>query len=60
MDMWLDPFESRLDKLSMKYLHAQIGVRMKSWRPSEVGAALQSESTPRESSPLWILSIVPE
>ena len=54
MDMRPDPFESRLDKLSMKYLYAPNGVRMKSWQPSQVGAVLQSESNLRESFSLSV------
>ena len=48
MDMIPDPYKIRLDKVSIKYLNAQNGVRMKSWRPSEFDAFLQSESSPSE------------
>jgi hypothetical protein len=39
-----DPYECRLDKVSIKYLNAQNGVQMKSWRPSQVNTFLQYES----------------
>jgi hypothetical protein len=45
VDVRLDPLESRLDKLSMKYLNGPIRVRMRPWRPSQVDAFLQSESS---------------
>lgn len=45
MAMILDPSESRLDKLSIKCLNAQNGVRMKSWRPLQVDVVAQSESS---------------
>ena len=48
MNMIPDPYKIRLDKVSIKYLNAQNGVRMKSWRPSEFDAFLQSESSPSE------------
>lgn len=35
MDITLDQ-SSRLDNVSIKYLNVQNGVRMKSWRPSQV------------------------
>jgi hypothetical protein len=44
MDVRLDPLCSRRDNLSNKYLYAQNGVRMCSWRPLQVGTILQSES----------------
>jgi hypothetical protein len=44
MDISLDPFESRPDKLSVKSKNAPIGVRMKSWQPLQLGSILQSES----------------
>uniref|UniRef100_A0A0A9D2T9 Uncharacterized protein n=1 Tax=Arundo donax TaxID=35708 RepID=A0A0A9D2T9_ARUDO len=53
-----DPFKIRLDKLSIEYLNAQIRVHMKSWRPSQVDAVLQSESCRRESLSRFIFSIV--
>jgi len=55
-----DPFERGLQKLFMKYLNVPIGVRMKSWPLSQVGAVLLSETSPRESAPLLILSIIPK
>jgi hypothetical protein len=60
MDMSPDPFESRLDRLSMKYLNAQNGVRMKSQRSSQVVAVLQPETSPHDLSPLLILPIIPK
>jgi hypothetical protein len=36
MDTSLDPYESRLDKASVKYLNAQNGVQIKLWHPSQV------------------------
>ena len=44
MEMIPDPLENRLDKLSRKYSNVQNGVRMKSWRLSQVVSVLQSES----------------
>jgi hypothetical protein len=58
--MILDPLESIFDKLSKKYTTDQNGVRMKSWRPSQVVSFLQSESSLRDASSLLIQSIVPE
>jgi hypothetical protein len=55
-----DPLKSRFDKLSRKYLTNQNGVRMKSWRPSQLVYVLQSESSLRDTSSLLIQSIVPE
>jgi hypothetical protein len=52
--------EIRFDKLSRKYSTDQNGVRMKSWRPSQVVSVLQSESSLRDASSLLIQSIVPE
>ena len=49
MDLILDPCENRLHKDSMKYLNAPIRVRIRPWRPSQVGAVLESESSLRES-----------
>jgi hypothetical protein len=60
MEVILDPLESRFYKLSRKYLNHQNGVRMKSWRPSQVVSVLQSESSLRDASFLLIQSIVPE
>ena len=60
MTLILDPLETRLDKVSMKYLNAQNGVRMKPWRPSQVVAVLQSESSARNAPLLVIHSIIPE
>jgi hypothetical protein len=37
MKVRLDPLESRLHKLSKKYLHALFGFRMKSWRSKQSG-----------------------
>ena len=45
MDMRSDPLESRLNKLSTKYLNGPIRVRMRPWRPSQVDVFLQSESS---------------
>jgi hypothetical protein len=59
MEVILDPLESRFDKLFRKYLNAQNGVRKKSWRPSQLVSILQSESSLRDASSLF-LSIVPE
>jgi hypothetical protein len=44
MDVSLDPFESRLDKLSVKSKNAPIGVRMNSWQLLQLGSVMQSES----------------
>jgi hypothetical protein len=60
MEVILDPLESRFDKLSRKYLNVQNGVRMKSWRLSQVVFVMQSESSLRDASSLLIQSIVPE
>jgi hypothetical protein len=46
MDTSLDPYESRLDKASVKYLNAQNGVQIKLWHPSQVIIGLQSETSP--------------
>jgi len=45
MDLSPDPYETRLHKLSTKYLNVPIRVRMRPWCPSQVGAVLQSESS---------------
>ena len=58
--MRLDPSESRLHKLSVKYLNAPNEVRMKSWALLQVGAVLLSETSPRKAAPLLILSIIPK
>jgi hypothetical protein len=60
MEVILDPLESRFNKLSRKYLNDENGVRMKSWRPSQVVSVLQYESSLRDASSLLIQSIVPE
>jgi hypothetical protein len=60
MEVIPDPLEIRFDKLSRKYSTDQNGVRMKSWRPSQVVSVLQSESSLRDASSLLIQSIVPE
>jgi hypothetical protein len=44
MDMSLDPYESRLYKLSVQSKNPAIGVRMKSWQLLQFGSILQSES----------------
>jgi hypothetical protein len=44
MDMSLDPYESRLYKLSVKSKNSPIGVRMKPWQLLRLGSILQSES----------------
>jgi hypothetical protein len=44
MDMSLDPYESRLYKISVKSKKAPIGVCMKSWQPLQLDSILQSES----------------
>jgi hypothetical protein len=44
MDVSLDPFESRLDKLFVKSRNTSIGVYTKSWQPLQFGSFLQSES----------------
>jgi hypothetical protein len=44
MDMSLDPYESRLYKLSVKSKNSPIGVRMKSWQLLQFGSVLQSKS----------------
>jgi hypothetical protein len=56
MEVILDPLESRFDKLFIKYTTDQNGVRMKSWRPSQVVSVLQSESSLRDASfnPLFL------
>ena len=58
--MWLDLCKSRLHKLSMKYLNAPNGVRMKSWTLLQVGAIVLSKTSPRKAAPLLILSIIPK
>jgi hypothetical protein len=40
MDMSLDPYESRLYKLSVKSKNSPIGVRMKSWQPLQLDSVL--------------------
>jgi hypothetical protein len=55
-----DPFESRLDKLVVKHLNAPVGAHMKSQRPPQVGSILQFKSSPRKSSSLLILSMIPK
>jgi hypothetical protein len=60
MEVIPDLLESRFDKLSRKYSTDPNGVRMKSWRPSQVVSVLQSESSLRDASYLLIQSIVPE
>jgi hypothetical protein len=60
MEVILDPLESRFDELFRRYSTNQNGVRMKSWRPSQVLSVLQSESSLRDASSLLIQSIVPE
>jgi hypothetical protein len=44
MDVIVDPFESRLDKFSMKSKNALIGVRTKLWQLLQPSSILQSES----------------
>jgi hypothetical protein len=44
MDMILDPYESRLYKLSVKSKNSPIEIRMESWQPLQLGSVLQSES----------------
>jgi hypothetical protein len=56
----LDPSKNRLDKFSIKCLHAQNGVRMKSWRLLKVGVVLLSKSSLPQSPMLLILSIIPK
>ena len=58
--MRLNPSESRLHNISMKYLNAANGVRMKSWALLQVGAVLLSKTSPRKAAPLLILSIIPK
>ena len=53
----LNPSESRLHKLFVKYLNAPNGVQMKSWALLQVGAVMLSETSPRKAAPLLILSI---
>jgi hypothetical protein len=60
MEVIPDPLESRFDKLYRKHLNDQNGVRMKSWRLSQVVSILQSETSLRDASSLLIQSIVPE
>jgi hypothetical protein len=60
MEVIPDPLESRFDKLFRKYLNDRNGVRMNSWRPSQVVSILQSKSSLRDASSLLIQSIVPE
>jgi hypothetical protein len=47
MDMSPGSYESRLDKVSIKYLNAENGVEMKSWRLSQVATGLQFEFSPK-------------
>ena len=58
MDVRSDPLESRLDKLSMKYLNGPIRVCIRPWRPSQVVVFLQSEYSPRESFSFSVLSLI--
>jgi hypothetical protein len=44
MNVSLDPYESRLYKISVKSKNTPIGVRMKSWQLLKLGYVLQSES----------------
>jgi hypothetical protein len=44
MDVSLDPYESRLYKLSVKSKNPSIGVRIKSRQLLQLGSILQSES----------------
>jgi hypothetical protein len=50
MDMSLDPYESRLYKLSVKSKNSRIGARMKSWQLLQLGSVLQSESNIQRQS----------
>ena len=55
MGVRLDPLENRHNKLSMEYLNAPIGVRMKSCCPFQIAPLLQSESN-SETCGIWSLS----
>jgi hypothetical protein len=44
MDIILDPYESKLYKLSVKSKNAPIRFHMKSWQLLQFGSVLQSES----------------
>jgi hypothetical protein len=60
MDLGFDAYESRLQELSRKYLHARIQVNTWSWRPSQAPAVLESGCHKRECSSISILFIVPK
>jgi hypothetical protein len=59
MDMSLDPYAILLHPHSREYLNAPIWLRMRPWRPSQVGVFLQSESSLRESFSLSVLTMIP-
>ena len=59
MDMRPDLCESLLHHSSKKYLNAPIRLRMRPWRPSQVGDVLQSETSVRESFSGSIFSMIP-
>jgi hypothetical protein len=59
MDLRFDAYESRLQELSIKYLHASIEVHTWSRRLSQAVAVLQSECRLRECNSVSFLSIVP-
>jgi hypothetical protein len=59
MDMSPDPYESLLNPRSREYLDAPIRIRMRPWRPSQLGVFLQSESSLRESFSLSVLTMIP-
>jgi hypothetical protein len=54
MGISLDLYESRHDRVSIKYLNTQNGVQIKSWHPSQVAMGLQSKSSPKIC---WIRSL---
>jgi hypothetical protein len=60
MDLRFDAYESRLQELSRKYLHAWIQVHMWSGWPSQAVAVLESESHRRECNSVSFFSIVPK
>jgi hypothetical protein len=60
MGLRFDAYESRLDDLSRKYLHAWIQVHTWSGRPSQAAAVLEFECRRCECSSVSFLSVVPK
>jgi hypothetical protein len=60
MDLRFDAYESRLQELSEKYLHAGIQVHTWSGQPSQAAAVLKSEYRRRECNSVLFLFVVPK